>query len=112
MSGCPSGSARAVRAKRDIMAGMAKWVCPCGNTIRSSGSIPNPQEWHIFSDDAAEMVAESAALSDDASIRQFNELTRLVYRCERCGRLHVYWDEEQAWPPTVYVPEPDAYPSN
>ena len=94
-----------------MMISMAKWACPCGNTIRSSGSIPNPQEWHILSDADETHVAESAGFSDDASIVEFNERTRLVYRCEQCGRLHVYWDREQTWPPTVYVPEPDAYPA-
>jgi hypothetical protein len=34
-----------------------------------------------------------------------------AYRCEQCDRLHVYWEGIGQWPPTVYAPEPDAYPS-
>jgi hypothetical protein len=95
-----------------MMIGMAKWLCPCGNTIRSSGSIPNPQQWRIVSDSDLTQVASAAGLTDDAAVVEFVDLTRLVYRCESCGRLHVYWDREQTWPPSVYVPEPDAYPQN
>jgi len=62
-----------------MMLGMAKWVCPCGNTIRSSGSIPNPQEWHIVSDADLGRVALAAELTDDDAVVDFNNLTRLVY---------------------------------
>jgi len=90
------------------MIGMAKWVCPCGNTIRSSGAIPNPQEWHIVSDVNVDAVASAAPLPDDDAIVTFHRLTHLVYRCERCDRLHIFWNPDQ-WPPSIYAPEPDAY---
>jgi hypothetical protein len=34
---------------------MAKWLCPCGNQIRFSGAIPNPQEWHLLSDTESQL---------------------------------------------------------
>ena len=89
---------------------MAKWLCRCGNTIRSSGSIPNPQEWRLIADADLEDVAGAASIRDDDQIRMFDELTRLAYRCESCGRLHVFWDAEQSWPPSVYALEPPAAP--
>jgi hypothetical protein len=63
-----------------------------------------------MSDSDLNHVASAARLADDDAVAEFNERTRLVYRCESCGRLHIYWDREQTWPPSVYTAEPDAYP--
>jgi hypothetical protein len=84
------------------MKAVAKWVCPCGNQIRSSGSIPNPQEWHLLSD------SSMSELFDDAPTVAAEDIlhrTSYVYRCERCDRLHVFWDGIGEWPPTIYRPD-------
>ena len=82
---------------------MAKWLCPCGNQIRSSGAIPNPQEWHFLSD------ADLGELFDnhDPGITPEDVLgrSRFAYRCDQCGRLHVFWDGIGDWPPVIYAPE-------
>jgi hypothetical protein len=79
---------------------MAKWRCPCGNTIRSSGAIPNPQEWHLIAD--AEPILEQDPMTLDGLLGR----SKFVYRCERCDRLHVFWDGLGADEWTTYAPEP------
>lgn len=83
---------------------MAKWLCPCGNPIRSSGEIPNPQEWRIIAD----RELDDAAWSHDpgpGATAAFLDQARYVYRCERCDRLHIFWDGIGEWPPTIYAKE-------
>jgi hypothetical protein len=82
---------------------MAKWACPCGNQIRSSGAIPNPQEWHLTSDATADELFDDSP--GGPSFEQFLDRSVLAYRCEQCGRLHVYWSGIGEWPPTIYLPE-------
>jgi hypothetical protein len=82
---------------------MAKWLCPCGNQIRSSGAIPNPQEWHLLSDaDLSELFEDRV---QDVSPEDVERRSRYAYRCDQCGRLHVFWDGLGEWPPTIYSPE-------
>lgn len=78
---------------------MAKWLCPCGNQIQSSGAIPNPQEWHAMSD------ADLHGLPEQATLEDVLGPSRYVYRCDRCDRLHIFWDGIGEWPPTIYAPE-------
>ena len=82
---------------------MAKWLCPCGNQLRSSGEIPNPQEWRIIAD--AEL--DDALWSDQPgpSAAGFLDQARYVYRCEQCDRLHIYWHGIGDLPPTIYAKE-------
>jgi hypothetical protein len=81
------------------------WLCPCGNQIRSSGAIPNPQEWHFLSDaDLSELFGEDehalGITPEDVLGR-----SQFAYRCDQCGRLHVFWDGIGEWPPAIYMPE-------
>jgi hypothetical protein len=78
---------------------VANWLCAWGNEIRSSGAIPNTQEWHVISD------GDIHALPDPIGFETVLELSRYVYRCDRCDRLHVFWNGIDEWPPTIYVPE-------
>jgi hypothetical protein len=82
---------------------MAKWSCACGNTIRSSGAIPNPQEWKLISD------ARFGPLFDteNVTVEQILDASVYAYRCERCDRLHVYWSGLGDYPPTTYIRESD-----
>jgi hypothetical protein len=71
--------------------------------MRSSGTIPNAQEWHLISDSELNNIFDrpiSDIVGDDVLQRSV-----YVYRCERCDRLHVYWDGIGEWPPAIYVRE-------
>jgi hypothetical protein len=81
---------------------MAKWLCQCGNQMRSSGAIPNPQEWHLVSDPA---IGELFDRERAVEVEDVLDRAKFVYRCEQCDRLHVFWDTIGDWPPTIYVPE-------
>lgn len=78
---------------------MAKWRCLCGQVIRSSGAIPNPDEWRLLSDVAFERLngmvdAEDIYLS-----------TTIAYRCPASDHLWIFWNGfDRA--PSVYSPEP------
>ena len=78
---------------------MAKWLCPCGNQIRSSGAIPNPQELHVISDADLHELPEIATFDDVLRLSQY------VYRCNVCDRLHIFWDDLHEWPPAIYTLE-------
>jgi len=58
----------------------AKFLCTCGRQISTSGSIPNPIEWHLIADrdfdidrDATDLMGRSV----------------LAWICAGCGRLWV-----------------------
>jgi hypothetical protein len=76
---------------------VAKFRCVCGETIRTSGDIPNRIEWHLLSDvDFDEFHGEVEA-------EEVYLATTLMYRCPASDHLWVYWDginEE----PTLYSP--------
>lgn len=78
---------------------MTKWLCPCGNQIRSSGAIPNPQEWHLLSDTDLDELPEQITFEGILGKSQY------VYRCDQCDRLHVFWNGIDEWPPNIYMPE-------
>jgi len=78
---------------------MAKWLCRCGAEIRSSGELPNPQEWHAISD------ADLHELPEQTDFGGVLDHSRYVYRCDQCDRLHVFWNGLDEWPPTIYAPE-------
>lgn len=78
---------------------MAKWLCPCGNQIRPSGDIPNPREWHVLSD------ADLHELPDQVTFEDILGRSQYVYRCNRCDRLHVFWEGVGSGPPAIYAPE-------
>lgn len=63
---------------------MGKFICKCGNTIRTSGEIPNPNEWLAISDVKYDSFETTMTL---------NELYRhmlSVFVCDRCQRLWIY----------------------
>lgn len=76
---------------------MAKFACICGQVIRMSGSVPNPDEWICLSDLQLEEFwgrAISGELSK-ASVK--------MYRCPRSDHLWVFWDGLNRLP-RVYAP--------
>ncbi len=64
---------------------MAKWLCPCGSVIQSSGSIPNPAEWLLVSD--VDFDGFSGAVEAEDVYAAMSH----AFRCATCDRIHVFW---------------------
>ena len=77
---------------------MARWLCACGETLHSSGEMPNPTEWLLVSDRDFEAFTGLVQAEDVYTAMQH------AFRCPKCGRLHVHW-AGMAGDPVVYVPE-------
>jgi hypothetical protein len=77
---------------------MAKWICACGTTIQSSGTIPNPTQWMLMSDQDLEAFTGLVRAED-----LYTNMT-IAFRCPTCDRLHIFW---RGWdePATVYARE-------
>jgi hypothetical protein len=78
---------------------VAKFRCVCGETIRTSGEIPNPTEWHALSDVELDEFRGHVA-AEEVYLR-----TKIFYRCPKSDHLWVFWDGiENA--PQLYTPTP------
>lgn len=77
---------------------MAKWLCPCGATMQSSGAIPNPSELLLISD------TDFAAFSGAVDAEDVYQAMTHAFRCAACDRLHVFWSGLER-EPTVYAVE-------
>jgi hypothetical protein len=75
---------------------MSKFLCPCGEVIRISGSIPNPVEWLLESD---------RAFDHDHTIDPQELYFRMVhlFRCPTSDHLFIFWRGFDA-PGTTYSP--------
>jgi hypothetical protein len=94
-------SARLTVPARGRLRDMAKWMCTCGETMQSSGPIPNPAEWLLVSDTDFDAFT-GLVQADDV----YANLTH-SFRCPTCDRMHVFWigfDNE----PIVFAPEPQS----
>ena len=76
---------------------MGKFSCHCGDLVRVSGAIPNPQEWKILSD------VDFDAFSGQVDAEALYLACRSMMRCPTCDRLWVYWDGFGADP--CYAPQ-------
>jgi hypothetical protein len=79
--------------------GMAKWLCACGVTIQSSGTIPNESQWLLMSDQEFEAFTGLVQAED-----VYTNMT-VAFKCPTCGRLHIFWQGLEN-DPVVYAPEP------
>jgi len=77
---------------------VAKWLCPCGEAIQSSGDVPNPIEWLLISDHDFGAF-EGLAQSEDVYAAATH-----AFRCPTCDRLHIFWRGMDA-DPVVYASE-------
>jgi hypothetical protein len=77
---------------------MSKFLCKCENTIRISGSIPNPIEWLFISD------VEFDAFEDVVDAEKVYSKMQSFLKCDKCGRLWLFWNGYDN-PPTLYSPE-------
>lgn len=57
---------------------MGKFICTCGSPVRTSGAIPNPNEWHLIADED---------FDPDLSGMDLLGCSILAWRCPACGRL-------------------------
>lgn len=76
---------------------MAKFVCVCGYVIRTSGSIPNPNEWRCLSDQ------DFDAFTGLVDAEDIYMQSTIMFRCPESDHLWIYWDGfDQA--PSLYAP--------
>ncbi len=59
---------------------MANFLCSCGEQLSTSGSIPNPNEWHLIADRDFDIERDGTHLMTHAV---------LAWVCPACGRLWV-----------------------
>ena len=77
---------------------MAKYRCPCGAQIRTSGEIPNPDEWLLISDTQFESVRAEPIAPEILYPQMIH-----AWKCSDCGRLLIFWDD-MANDPIWYEP--------
>ncbi len=78
---------------------MAKFVCLCGTIIRTSGNIPNENEWKLISD------VEFDKYSGQVDVEKLYLAGTIAFRCPVSDHLWIYWDGfDNA--PQLYEPIP------
>jgi hypothetical protein len=77
---------------------MAKFLCVCGQSISTSGLIPNSAEWHLIPD-----TEFQDWYSEPPTVSEMFRRMRFVYRCRRSDHLWVFWDGLDG-PPRLYSP--------
>lgn len=81
---------------------MARFKCLCGTTLSTSGEIPNPIEWKLWSD--VTFTAHWEATDGVARMSDLEHDSVLLYRCPVSDHLWVFWDGIEA-APRVYAPD-------
>ncbi len=64
---------------------MARFRCVCGETIRTSGEIPNPIEWNLLS------AFDFEAFTGLVQAEDVYQASRYLYRCPKSDHLWVFW---------------------
>lgn len=62
-----------------------RYLCHCGNIIRTSGDIPNPAEWLLIADVVLDPMQEP--LNRMALYMS----SAHAFICDQCGRIWVFW---------------------
>lgn len=78
---------------------MAKFVCVCGTVIRTSGNIPNENEWKLLSD------VDFDKYSGLVDAEELYRAGTIAFRCPISGHLWIYWDGFDKTP-QLYEPIP------
>jgi len=78
---------------------VAKFTCVCGETIVTSGPVPNPSEWRLLSD------VDFDAFVGLVQAEDIYMSTTIMYRCPASGHLWIYWNGFDQ-PPSLYAPRP------
>jgi hypothetical protein len=84
---------------------MAKFLCVCGATIRTSGDIPHPYQWLFVSD--LDYDDWEGQIDAEALYMAFGH----AYRCPDSGHLWVF-DRGYEHEPQCYAPLPRGYSPN
>lgn len=77
---------------------MAKFRCICGETISTSGTIPNPDEWLVFSDSMFSSFFEL-----DPDVMEMSHSAVFMFRCPTSDHLWIFWDGIDVRP-ALYTP--------
>jgi hypothetical protein len=67
---------------------VGKFLCTCGEQIRTSGEIPHPDEWLLFAD----KDIPDEAWEGEVGFKELHDRATHAFKCRACGRLWVYWD--------------------
>ena len=78
---------------------MAKFRCVCGETIRISGDIPNPIEWHLLSDVDSDAFQGLVQAQD-----VYMATTPHVSLSSETMHLSIFW-RGYDHPPALYSPQ-------
>ena len=78
---------------------MAKFRCVCGESISTSGSIPNPLEWELISD------TDFDAFTGLVQAEDIYQAATMMFRCPKSDHLWIFWRGIDQ-PPTLYSPQP------
>ena len=78
---------------------MAKFNCKCGNTISTSGQIPNPNEWLMISD------VEYDSLDSKITLEELYLKTKSLFVCDKCKRVWIFWNGFDSDPIAYIVDE-------
>ena len=76
---------------------MAKYRCPCGAVVQTSGPIPHPDGFYVLAE---------RQWDDRADASDFNLILESTgaHICRVCGRVWIWWDGFDR-EPTIYAPE-------
>jgi hypothetical protein len=72
---------------------MAKFLCECGATLHL-GEIPCPFGFLIIPESTIDREY------DNISAKTINELSKQMYQCSECGRIHIFWEDLKSEPRT------------
>ena len=77
---------------------MARFKCVCGETIVTSGLIPNPNEWRLISD------MDFEAFQGLVQAEDVYQAATIMYQCPASGHLWIYWQGFDRRP-SLYSPQ-------
>ena len=78
---------------------MAKFLCVCGTVIRTSGNIPNENQWQLMSD------VDFDSFQGMVDVEAIYLACTVVFRCPVSDHLWIYWNGFDQ-PPQLYAPTP------
>lgn len=64
---------------------MARYLCDCGEVIRTSGGIPNPSEWLLISS------TDYDSFVGQVDAEELLQRMTSLFRCPKCDSLWVFW---------------------
>jgi len=84
---------------------MPKILCRCNNVLNLILS-PSKHGYRLVSESLIDSLYGSTEPVNDI-VSKVNLSTVMVYRCDSCGRLIVFWDKQKNVPKFYVVEQPD-----